>query len=457
MDMLSFFSRNIVAPIWAFWERSDYLRHYRRMLKTQYDLPETIFARQTEKMRGIIQHAYDTCKFWRERFDLINLKPSDIRGLDDLRKLPVLTKTDLRTRLDDMVSSLYSDRSKLCLATTSGSTGVAVNVYVDDACTQFKRGAVLRSDEWTGWRLGERIAAIWGNPKVRKDFCGVIRNLFLERYYVFLDTLKMDEQSMNKFTEQLLRYPPGMLFGHAHSLYLYAQYLRVRHPEVRIRPHGILATCMVLHGFERELISDVFGCRVTNRYGCEEVSLIASDCECGNGLHVNSDALYVELLNKSGEPVGVGEAGLVVVTDLCNRAMPMIRYVVGDTAVWAGQRCSCGRTLPLLERIEGRVADYVVTGKGEYISGISLTENFACMVNGIAQLQIVQEDIDKFTFNIVKAPDFGETTINQIKKLVIERFGDNATFDCVYMDKIPMEESGKYRFCISKVKKEFAT
>jgi phenylacetate-CoA ligase len=78
------------------------------------------------------------------------------------------------------------------------------------------------------------------------------------------------------------------------------------------------------------------------------------------------------------------------------------------------------------------------------------------MVNGIAQLQIVQENIDKFTFNIVKAPEFGETTINQIKELVLERFGNNATFECVYMDEIPMEKSGKYRFCISKVKKEFA-
>ncbi|MDR1053032.1 MAG: hypothetical protein LBL39_02560 [Planctomycetaceae bacterium] len=455
MDVLSFFSRNFVMPVWACWECSDYLLSYRRAIKSQYDSPDVILARQTEKMREIIQHAYNTCKFWRERFDMLNLKPSDIRELGDLCKLPVLTKADLRMRFDDMISSEYSDRSKLTLFTTSGSTGVSVNVYADEACTQFKRGVVLRNDEWTGWRRGERIAAIWGNPKMRSDIRGVIRNLLLDRYYVFLDTLKMDEQSMNEFTKQLLRYSPGMLFGHAHSLYLYAQYLRSRYPEVSIRPHGILATCMVLHDFERRLISDVFGCRVTNRYGCEEVSLIASECECGEGLHVNSDALYVELLGRSGELVGVGEAGAVVVTDLCNRAMPMIRYEVGDTAVWAGRQCSCGRSLPLFERIEGRVADYVITSKGEYVSGISLTENFACKVDGIAQLQIVQEDIDKFTFNIVKSHDFSDSTITQIKKLVQERFGDNATFDCVYMEKIPMEKSGKYRFCISKVKKDF--
>jgi phenylacetate-CoA ligase len=455
MDLIAFLSRNFIAPVWARWERSDYLVHYRRLLRTQFDPPDVILARQTEKMRQIVFHAYNTCKFWRERFDAINLKPNDICELSDLCKLPILTKTDLRTRLDDMISSDYSDRSKLTHFKTSGSTGVAVNVYADEDCTQFKRGAVLRSDEWTGWRLGERIAAIWGNPKIPQGWRGKLRATLLERFYVFLDTLKMDENSMEKFTEQLLRYPPGMIFGHAHSIYLYAKYLKAKRPEAKIRPHGILSTCMVLHDFERRFIEEVFGCHVTNRYGCEEVSLIASDCGAGEGLHVNSDALFVELVNHSGEHVKDDEAGKIIITDLCNYAMPLIRYEVGDTANWANHQCSCGRTLPLFGRIEGRIADYVITNKGEYISGISLTENFACMVDGIAQLQIVQEDIDLFTFNIVKAPDFNEKTIEQIKKLVEERFGNNAKFNCNYTTNIPMEKSGKYRFCISKVKKDF--
>ncbi|MDR2346210.1 MAG: hypothetical protein LBE18_09105 [Planctomycetaceae bacterium] len=454
MDFLAFFSRNFVMPLWARREHSNYLKYYREMLKTQYYSPDVILADQTLKMREVIYHAYNTCKFWQERFDSLNLKPDDIRELDDLQKLPILTKTDLRMRLDDMISSKYSDLSKLTRFTTSGSTGVSVTVYADEECTQFKRAATLRSDEWTGWQRGERIAAIWGNPKLRQDFFGIIRNLLLERYYTFLDTLKMDEQSMDKFTKQLLRYSPGMLFGHAHSLYLYAKYLQLKHPDVKIKPHGILSTCMVLHDFERKLIKEVFDCRVTNRYGCEEVSLIACECELCNGLHVNSDALYVELLDKSGNPVQVGEPGFVVVTDLYNYAMPLIRYNIGDSAIWTDRKCPCGRTLPMFERIEGRVADYIVTDKGEYVSGISLTENFACQVDGIVQLQIIQEDINKFTFNIVKASDFGESTIEQISNLVNKRFGSKAVFDCVYMEKIPMERSGKYRFCISKVKKD---
>lgn len=456
MDLLAPISRNIIAPLWARWERSPYLKHYRRLLKTQYDPPETVHARQLEKMRAVTEHAYRTCPFWRERFDRCGLKPDDIRRLEDIRRLPLLTKTDLRTRLDDLRSTEYRDPAGLTHFKTSGSTGVAVNVYADEACCQFKRGAVLRSDEWTGWKLGERIAAVWGNPQIRPDWKGRLRRLLLDRDYAYLDTLKMDENAMAVFADELIRTPPSLLFGHAHSLYLFASYLQNRRPEHGIRPHGILSTCMVLHDFERKQIEEVFRCRVTNRYGCEEVSLIACECEKHEGLHVNTDALYVELVDANGNPVEGTEPGRIIVTDLCNLAMPILRYEVGDTAAWSETPCSCGRTLPLFSRIEGRVADYVVTNRGEYVSGISLTENFACLVSGVAQLQIVQEDIDRFTFNIVKAPDFDDESLAGIARLVRERFGDEATFQCVFLDKIPQEKSGKYRFCISKVEKGFS-
>jgi len=150
-----------------------------------------------------------------------------------------------------------------------------------------------------------------------------------------------------------------------------------------------------------------------------------------------------------------GEAGSVVVTDLTNPAMPLLRYPVGDVAVLSERRCPCGRGLPLLERLEGREADYVVTADGELISGISLTENFALHVPGLAQVQIVQETVRRFRFRIVRAPDFGPASLERIGALVAERFGPDAVYDCEYVDRIPQEPSGKYRFCISRVENPF--
>jgi phenylacetate-CoA ligase len=163
--------------------------------------------------------------------------------------------------------------------------------------------------------------------------------------------------------------------------------------------------------------------------------------------------VYVEVLRANNTPSLPGEVGKVVLTHLTNYPMPFIRYEVGDMAALSDRSCGCGRTLPLLERIEGRVADYVVTPRGVLVSGISLTENFSLLVPGIAQLQIVQERIDHFVFRIVKAPEFGPDSHNSIRRLVAERFGEDVTFECEFMDCIRQEASGKYRFVISKVDK----
>ncbi|MCX7424637.1 MAG: phenylacetate--CoA ligase family protein [Planctomycetia bacterium] len=454
MNWLAPITRHLIAPAWAAWERSPYLRHHRRLLRTQFDPPETIRQRQWHEIESLLDHAYRTTRFWRGRLADAGLEPGRIRSFDDFRAVPLLTKADLRERAGEMLSDLYrNEKESLHKKRTSGSTGVSVEVLVDEAAQQFKRACVLRSDEWSGWRLGERVAAIWGNPQVRTDWKGRLRRLLLDRDYVHLDTLKMDEAAIGAFADALVRTPPSLLFGHAHSLHLFAVYLKTKRPNVAIRPRGIISAAMVLHDWERRLIEAVFQCPVTNRYGCEEVSLIACECERHDGLHVNADGIYLEVLRPDGTPCPPGEPGMIVVTDLVNRAMPMIRYQVGDMGVLSDRQCPCGRGLPLLERIEGRVADYVVTPRGELISGISLTENFAVMVPGIAQLQIVQEEVDRFVFRIVKGSDFGPKSLETIGVLVKERFGPEVRYECEYVDRIPQEPSGKYRFCISKVEK----
>jgi phenylacetate-CoA ligase len=450
VDLIAPLTRHVVAPLWAKWEGSPYLRHYRRMLRTQYDPPAVIQARQVDTLRSLAKHAAATVPFWRDRFAKAGLQPCEISQPEDLRALPLLTKADLREQGERLLSPAYA-KDNLHRHATSGSTGVSVVTYRDEACQQFKRGATLRSDEWSGWRLGERAACVWGNPEVRTDWKGRLRNALLERQYLHLDTLKMTDADIDRFVVALERSPPSLLFGHAHSLYLVAKYIENHSPTAKIRPRGIISTCMVLHEFERAKIEQVFDCPVTNRYGCEEVSLIASQCEQHTGLHVNADCIYLEIIDEQGAPCPPGQPGRIIVTDLTNRAMPIFRYEVGDMASWSADGCPCGRTLPLLEKLEGRVADYVVTRQGEYISGISLTENFAQQIPGLAQLQIIQEDIDHFVYNVVRGPGFDDRSMSRIAELTDKRFGPTAQYECCFVDKIPQEPSGKYRFCISKI------
>lgn len=454
MDLLAPLSRNVVAPLWAAWERSPYLRHYRHLRRTQYDPPEVVRRRQCSAAKEMARYAGEHSPFWRGKFRELHLRSEDIHSLEAFRYLPLLTKDDLRQQGDKLLCDVHQS-TKLTRKVTSGSTGVAVEVLVDVAAQQFKRACAVRSDEWSGWRMGERVAMLWGRGcYVRTDWRGRVRNLLLERR-THLDTLAITESSLTAFTRLLSRRPPSLLYGHAHSLRLLAEYVR-DHNGPHIRPRGIISTAMVLHDWEREVVEEVFGCPVTNRYGCEEVSLIACECEEHSGLHINADGVYVEILRSDGSPCDPGEIGRIVVTDLVNRAMPLLRYQIDDMGVMGHQPCPCGRGLPMLARIEGRVADYVVTPQGKMVSGISLTDHFNTLIPGVRQMQIVQEQLDRFVFRIVAESTYDESSEAKLSDLVRQHFGE-VEYSCSFVDCIPHEPSGKYRFCISKVANSFGT
>lgn len=451
-DLLAPLIRTVIAPAWARWERSSYLGELKRLRQTQFDAPHTIADRQWLALREMVLHAYETTVFFHNQCAAAGIDPR--RGLtrDEFQRLPLLTKAQLRQQPDALLSSQYR-HGPLRRKKTSGSTGMSVEVCVDEPAMQRKRAMTLRSDEWSGWRLGEPIARLWGaERRTTSNLRAWIRNRLLERS-ILLDTLNVDEQRLSEFVRRLQKIGPCLLFGHAHSLYLLATYLQERRMDA-IRPKGILSTAMVLHDWERQRIEAVFDCRVTNRYGCEEVSLIACECEEHAGLHINSDGLFVEIVGDDGTPCQAGELGKVVVSDLVNRAMPILRYEVGDLAVMSDRLCPCGRGLPLLTQIAGRVSDYVVRPDGRQISGISLTDHFNTLIPGVVQMQIIQETLNRFTFRLVRSPDYGPASERRLQDLAQAHFGSDITYVCEFVDRIVPEPSGKYRFCISKVPRQ---
>ncbi len=445
--------RTIIGPLWAARERSPYLHHYRALKRREFEAPGVAEARQWGRARDLVRYAFDNVPFYRRSLSQVGVDPAQLRGWDDFARIPLLTKAAIRANGPELIAEGL-DRSTLWHRRTSGSTGVSLDIWVDEASAQWKRACTLRCDEWSGWRFGEPVAVVWGNwDYLKHSWRGRLRNRILERQRL-LDMLKMDEPTMTRYTAELKRRPPSLIIGLAHSVYLLAEFVR-RRGLGPIRPKGVITSAMILHDWQRNAIEEVFACEVTNRYGCEEVSLIACECDRHEGLHVNTDGVHVEVL-RDGRPAGPGEPGSVVVTDLTNRAMPIIRYQIGDVAVRAGRACSCGRPMPMLERVEGRDADYVTTPDGELVSGIALTEDFAMRVPGIAQLQIVQERLDRFRFRVVRGDDFGPASIDRIAGLVTERFGPTSSYECEYVDEIPQEPSGKYRFCISRVPNRFS-
>lgn len=447
-DLFSSLSRNVIAPLWALKEKSPYLRHLAWLERSPYRTSGEVDLDQTHRLGRLLAHAGANCPFHRERFRDAGFDPAGFSSLDDLQALPLTTKDDIRENLDSMTAQGV-DPAGLVSMTTSGSTGVPLRLRMNEESRQWKRACAIRHDMWTGWKPGERVGAAWGNPDCAKNWRLWLRNALLTRH-IPLDTLDMDEDAMLRFNARLLSGRPTLLFGHAHSLYLFAAFIK-RAGLPTVVPKGVISTAMVLHGFERAAIERVFQAKVFNRYGCEEASLIASECEAHEGLHVNRDTLVVEIVDRDGKRVPPGTPGAVAVTDLTNTAMPLIRYKVGDVAIMKDAPCSCGRSYPLLSSIEGRMADYVRTPDGRYISGISLTENFAMALEGVKQLQIVQERLDMLRFRIVPENGFGESHRLSLARLVRERFGQSMKHEAEIVESIQSETSGKYRFCISKL------
>lgn len=440
--MLDYLNRHIMHPLMAWRESKKHLRHLRVLERTQFDPPEVIRTRQLQALQAMLKHAWETVPYYRAAWAKAGLHYTDLRQLRDLEAFPVLTKADIRRHGRALVSSAY-DIAKLRAKETSGSTGVPLTIYCDEDAMQWKAACTIRSDEWSGYRLGQRVAKMWGNPEYQKHgLKGRLRNHFFDRAN-YINTLDITDERLAAFARSLRRRPPGLLYGHAHSLYLLACAMK-KSRMLDVRPGGIISTSMALHDWQRAVIEEVFGRKVTNRYGCEEVSLIASECEEHDGLHLNADGVYAEVL----------EEGKLLVTDLTNRGMPLIRYAVGDVVVPSNRVCKCGRGLPLIERVEGREADYVVTPSGRFLSGISLTDNFATLIPGTAQVQLVQESITQLRIRLVVEDEFTDAHRGKLAGLVRDMFGEGVEHEVELVDAIAQEPSGKYRFCISKVATE---
>ena len=443
--MLSWLSKHVFFPLWEIKDGSRRREYLRALTSSQWLDRGTLREQQWTRVREAVSYAARNCPYYRERLEV---GPGGLRDWAHFKSLPLLTKQDIRQDGDKLLSREFR-RDDLVEARTGGSTGVALTLYFDERCQEMRNAAAMRSDRWAGWDIGMKVAAIWGNPPVADTLKKKLRNLLLDRI-VYLDTMDINERSVRRFVENWRREKPRAIFGHSHSIYILARYLRDLGVD-DLRPKGIVSTSMMLLVPERELIERVFRCRVTDRYGCEEVGLIASECEQHNGMHVNVDQVAVEFLRDDGSDAAPGENASIVVTDLINRGMPLIRYRVGDMGVPTDRACACGRGQPLMERITGRQADFLKRRDGSLVAGVSLVERTLTAIPGIEQMQLVQSEMSRFSVKLVKGSEFNERGEASLRRELQSVFGEDVAVEIQYVGSLDQTPAGKYRFAVCNV------
>lgn len=408
---------------------------------------------QTRKLLDMVAYAYRETAHYRAVFDEWGVHPKDIKDERDIKKLPILSKDPVRNEQTSFIASAYRNK-RLSSFKTGGSTGVPVEVLKDPYAVELINATALRVFRWTGWKIGDAVGMIWGNPPTLTTAKEKLRDLLIGPE-VYLDTMSLTEASMSDFVALWKRAKPTLLRGHSHSIYIFASFCRAN-DITSVRPKAIISSSMMLLPTERRVIEAAFDCKVTDLYGCEEVGLIACECEVHNGMHIDMENNYVELVDSTGNDVAPGEDGAVVVTNLISKAMPLIRYKMGDVASLAQRSCSCGRTLPMMNNISGRVADFLVRRDGSVVAGVSLVERTLTKFPGIAQMQIIQENLDTVVLRLVRDIGYGEETEQGLIAEFKNSVGAQNEIRIEFVDTIPQEKSGKFRFAISKVSNPFS-
>lgn len=446
--ILTWLSKHVFFPLREIKDGAHRAKYLRELSSSQWLDAETLRQRQWERVREMVGYAFKHCPYYQDRFAGAGLNATTLREWRDFRRLPILTKMDIRKNGERLLSREFRQED-LVEAKTGGSTGVALKLYFDKQCQEMRNAAAMRSDQWAGWGIGMQVAAIWGNPPVADTLKKKLRSLLLERT-IYLDTMEINEDSVRRFVYDWQRTRPRVIFGHSHSIYILAMYLQRLGIE-HLRPQGIISTSMMLLEPERRLIEDVFRCRVTNRYGCEEVSLIACECERHEGLHLNMDHVVVEFLREDGTEAAPGEEANIIVTDLVNRGMPLIRYRVGDMGVPSDRICPCGRGLPLMERVTGRQADFLKRPDGSLVAGVSLVERTLTAILGIEQMQLVQDELHHVCAKVVRDSHFSEVSELKLRNELQTVFGEDVAIEIQYVPALGQTRLGKYRFAICNV------
>jgi phenylacetate-CoA ligase len=417
--------------------------------QTEWYGRDQIARYQDRELSQLLLHAFKTVPFYRRKFREAGITPEDVKRTDDLVKLPVLTKAEIRRNHADLISTAVP-RGYLVPGRTGGSTGEPTRFFHDRRSLDWISAVRMRNVERAGFRWGQRHVYLSGSHfdysqsmKLKVKF----RNLILRRKP--LSFAGIDEKRMGEYLQYIQNWRPAALWGYASALYFLALFTRERVGSLKVQ--SIISSSETLLPYQRELVEEVFGCRVLDYYASREFS-VGCECEEHKGFHIDAEAVIVEVV-KEGIPLSVGEVGEILVTDLRNYGFPFIRYAIGDLGSLSSRECACGRGLPIIESVKGRVSDVIVTSDGRLVAPPAFATLFGD-VDGVEQYQLVHDSIERLVVNIVRNDNYTDADTAYLRQCLRRMLGEKTRLVFRFVDNIPVGESGKRRTVVSTVSRD---
>jgi len=402
---------------------------------------------QLSQIKRIVRHAYENTPGYRELYANAGLSPDSVRSLEDLRKFPTVTKEMIR---DGLESFSAPTRNRVYI-TTGGSTGIPFGFYRDSK--SFAKELASKAHQYSriGWKEGDPQLVLRGIPIKRKNamqFYPRFNELRCSSYH-------LTAQWMEKYRVRALQYKPDWLRCYPSSGCIFASFLKDTggtFPPLK----GILCASENLYAFQRQFLSQVFKARVFSHYGHYEMAVLAGFCESEDTYHILPQYGFAELLDEKGNVVTTpGELGEIVGTSFVMYATPFVRYKTRDYAVFKGWGCSgCKRPYQLWERIEGRLQEFILTGRGRPISMTAMNMHDD-VFDDLRQFQFYQRSRGELYFRFIPKETCKPESLQTMQNRLQSKLGDDVTLRFQKVADIPPTQRGKHRFLIQELALNF--
>ena len=442
-----FIYRRILYPLFeGVVRRRHTLRYLHEYERNQWRSHDELQALQWSKIVRLLQFCHEQVPYYRQRWTAAGIHWRDIKTPADFAALPLLTKDDIRRNYEQLIAEPFKGRT--LRKATGGSTGQPLTFEYSQESNERRMAVMMRGYAWAGARPGQRTVFVWsgdvGEVPLAKRIKISLHHRVLRRR--MLNCFYLKASNLDEYLKAIDAYRPVALVGYTSSLHQLALRL-LESPRPHWRPQTIVTGAEALLEYQRQDIERAFGCRVFNTYGCREFMLIAAECPEHNGLHVNMDHLAVELIDTGGR---LASSGQVVITDLHNYGMPFVRYANGDLATSTSAGCACGRHLPRLQSLDGRLLDLIRTQDGRMVSGVFFP-HLLKEIPGIERFQVIQKDLETINIKIVKGAGFQPGKMPFLEGEIRKVLGDRVNVRYDFVSDIPLTPSGKQRVTISEL------
>lgn len=417
-------------PIADLWELQS-------LLRARWLSPEGIKALQERRLRAMVRHAYDNVAYYRDLLNSAAIRPDDIRTVEDLRRLPITTKAQLKAAGIENVIAKGTDLAACIVTSTSGSTGTPFATYRARR-ERTRRLVDFRALISVGFRPRDRLVILgseWA-PWRRLQRLGPYRTESVSRL------LPIDEQ-----IERIRDARPTIMWVHPTQLHAVLHRVDYRLSAIA-RPRVLVHAAEVFDDLLKDRIRADLDVEMFNFYGAIEVGRIAHECRAHTGLHVNSDSVVLECLN-GDSPAGAHETGTAVVTSLNRYTMPFIRYHLGDLCTPLGQRCPCGSSYPMIGPPQGRSWDMITLPSGKLVSPLAL-HTFLRSAEGLDRFRVIQESRDHLLVQLSAPKDFPAGWLAQLEAHLRDRLGEPMRLEIQRVAYLPADAL-KFKTFVSKI------